>query len=158
MRNGSRVRRQQGFLIIAGVFLIVVLAALIGYLMTASTTSQTASASDLNSARAYQSARAGMEWGIWRILQGPATAGTFEKDCESASTIRNITFGSTLAAFTATVTCSSTSTTEGAASVRTYTLTANACNVSTGGASACPNSGALASTYVEREVRLTVTK
>lgn len=151
-------RGQQGFLVIAAVFLIVVLAALVGYLMTVSTTSQVASVADLNSARAYQAARAGNEWGIWRILLGPGGMTDFEKQCETAEAVRNLTFVSTLASFKATVTCNSTSVTEGAASVRTYTLVSNACNVSTGGAKFCPNAASTASTYAERELRLTVTR
>ena len=145
-------RRQGGFLIIAAVFLIVVLAALVGYLMTASTTSQAASAADLNSARAYQAARAGAEWGAYQILRNPG--GTFTTNCNTATETRNITFGSTLSAFTAVVTCTSVSSTEGASTVRAYRLVSNACN---DGGGVCPNAANVTSTYVDREVSLSIT-
>ena len=155
MNMGIGGRRQGGFLIIAAVFLIVVLAALVGYLMTVSTTSQAASAADLNSARAYQAARAGVEWGAYQFLRN--SGGTFTTNCNTATETRNITFGSTLSAFTATVTCTSIGPiTEGAvATVRAYRLVSNACNEPSGGA--CPNTTTVASTYVDREVSLSIT-
>ena len=154
------LHRQGGFLVIAAVFLIVVLAALVGYLMTVSTTSQAASAADLNSARAYQAARAGVEWGVYQILRNPT--GTFKTTCDingPAGYKVDLTFTSatTLSSFAATVTCTTTSASlsEGAASVRPYGIVSNACNAPTSGS--CPNSTATSTTYVEREMRLTVT-
>lgn len=147
-------RREGGFLIIAAVFLVVVLAALVGYLMTVSTTSQAASAADLNSARAYQAARAGVEWGTFQILQNPG--GAFAAACGPGTTTSNRNFPSTLTAYTATVTCTGVSLTEGSSTVLFYSIVSNACNQPTGGG-ACPNAAALTSTYVEREVSLGLT-
>lgn len=149
------MRRQRGFLVIAAVFLLVVLAGLVAYLTTVSTTSQAASAADQNSARAYQAARAGIEWGAYQLLR---TTGAFKTACDgvTATATSNLTFPSTLAPFTATVTCTRATVTEGAASVRAYRLVANACNVPTGGG-ACPNAASTAGTYVERELSLSLT-
>lgn len=153
MRQLRIRRRERGFLIIAAVFLLVVLAGLVAYLTTVSTTSQAASAADFNSARAYQAARAGAEWGAYRILQGPGGAGTFETQCAGgAATPRNLTFGSTLSTFTATVTCASVVLSEGGSPVTAYSIVSTGCNLST-----CPTVTASA-TYVERQVSLSLTK
>lgn len=148
------MRRQRGFLIIAAVFLLVVLAGLVAYLTTVSTTSQAASAADQNSARAYQAARAGVEWGAYQLLR---TSGSFKTTCDgvTATSTSNLAFPSTLAPFTATVICTRVTVTEGAASVRAYRLVSNACNVPTGGG-ACPNAASTAATYVEREISLSL--
>jgi MSHA biogenesis protein MshP len=147
-------RSQRGFLVIAAVFLIVVLAALVGYLMTVSTTSQAASAADFNSARAYQAARSGLEWGAFRILQGTGGAGAFETQCASGSaTPRNLTFAGALSGFTATVSCTGGSLTEGATTVTAYRIVSVGCNEAT-----CPNTATTSATYVERQVTLSLTK
>jgi len=153
MRQLRNARSGRGFLIIAAVFLLVVLAGLVAYLTTVSTTSQAASAADFNSARAYQAARAGVEWGVFRILQGPGGAGTFETQCAGgAATPRNLTFGSTLADFTATVTCTSVALTEGGSPVTAYSIVSTGCNLP-----ACPTVTTSA-TYVERQLSLSLTK
>jgi MSHA biogenesis protein MshP len=151
MRPRTGTRSPRGFLVIAAVFLLVVLAGLVGYLMTVSTTSQTASAADFNSARAYQAARAGLEVAAFQVLRS--------NTCTAA---QNIAFTSNLSGHTATVTCSSSVLTEGGVTVTAYTLVSNGCNEPVSGA--CPNSTtAVVSTttsvgYAERELRLTLTK
>ena len=145
--------RQRGFLVIAAVFLIVVLAGLVAYLSTVSSTSQAASAADLNSARALQAARAGVEWGMYDLLR----VGTaFRASCDGggASATSNRNFGSTLSPFTVSVTCTRVTLTEGSDSVKAYRLVSNACNEPVSGA--CPNAATTSSTYVEREVSLSL--
>jgi len=156
MRASSVARSQQGFLVIAGVFLVVVLAGLVAYLATVSSTSQASSAADLSASRAYQAARAGAEWAAYEILRDPA-GGTFKSNCEAGSATKNLTFGSTLATYTATVTCTGASITEGASTVKSYIVVSNGCNAPTGGVS-CPNTATASPTYAEREVRLTIAK
>jgi MSHA biogenesis protein MshP len=147
-------RRQHGFLIIAAVFLLVVLAGLVAYLMSVSTTSQAASAADANSARAYQAARTGVEWAVYQIMRDPV-GGTFRSACATGTPTRNQTYGGGLAGFTATVTCKGVSTlTEGGASVIVFTIVSNACNEPSSGV--CPNT-TTTSTYVERELSVTLT-
>jgi MSHA biogenesis protein MshP len=139
------VLRQSGFLLMAAVFLVVVVGAFIGYLATQSNVQQSTITSDIQSARALQAARAGMEWGAYQLMQGGATCAAFPS---------TITFpGTTLSPFTTSVTCSSVSSTEGASTIVTYQIVSTACNVP-----ACPNTTTTASTYVERQVSLTIAK
>ncbi len=157
MKTPRIPRRQRGFLIIAGIFLVVVLGGLVLYLASVSNTTQAASAADMNSARAYQAARAGVEWGAYQLLRN--SGGSFKTACDAATnpaspTVVNLTFSGTLASFTASVRCSSATLTEGAGTVSTYRIESNGCNEPTGGA--CPNAATVTSTYVEREVRLTI--
>jgi MSHA biogenesis protein MshP len=138
-------RVQRGFLIIAGVFLLVVLAGLVAYLTSVSTTSQAASAADINSARAYQAARAGAEWAAFQILEAGGSC--------AASTDKTFT-GTTLSAFTARVTCTSVSgVTEGAATLTAYTIVSTACNEP-----ACPNTTTQSATYAERQITLSIVR
>lgn len=160
MNFGRAPRRQQGFLIIAAVFLLVVLAGLVAYLTSVSTTSQAASAADLNSARAYQAARTGAEWASFLLREAaPGGAGTLKTDCEAGATTKTLVPGSTLAGFTVTVSCSSATYTEGAltgpTAVRVYSITSNACNEPDTGV--CPNNTTTSATYVDRQVILTLT-
>ncbi len=55
---------QQGFAAIAAIFLVVVLAALGGFMLTFSNTQQLTSAQDIQGSRAYWAARAGLEWAV----------------------------------------------------------------------------------------------
>jgi MSHA biogenesis protein MshP len=153
MTRMRAARPERGFLIIAAVFLLVVLAGLVAYMTTVSSTSQAASAADFNSARAYQAARAGAEWASYRILQGAGGAGTLETQCAAGTaTARNLTFGTALSGFTATVNCTGAILTEGAATVTVYQIVSTGCNQAT-----CPTVTTSA-TYAERQVSLTLTK
>ncbi len=55
---------QRGFAAIAALFLVVVLAALGGFMLSFSNTQHLAAAQDYQGARAYWAARAGLEWGV----------------------------------------------------------------------------------------------
>ena len=57
-------RPQRGFAAIAAIFLVVVMAALGGFMLTFSNTQHLTSAQDLQGTRAYWAARAGLEWSI----------------------------------------------------------------------------------------------
>lgn len=60
----SQSIHQTGFAAIAAIFLVVVLAALGGFMMTFSNTQQLTSAQDFQGSRAYWAARGGLEWAI----------------------------------------------------------------------------------------------
>ncbi len=154
MMRPATARRQGGFLLVMAVFLLVVLAGLLVYLGLVSRTSQAASAGDLQAARAYQAARAGIEWGAYQVLRNPG--GAFRTSCSGGTGTQALSFTSSLADFTATVTCTSAGDfTEGAVtSLRAYTITANGCNSPNAGV--CPNASTTSATYVERELRLTL--
>lgn len=72
-RNISRGQPAGGFVLPSAIFLIVILASLAAFLVTISTTQSTTSAQDVQGARAYHAARAGIEWGLYRVLD-PANA------------------------------------------------------------------------------------
>ena len=57
-----------GFVLPSAIFLLVILAALAAFLVTISTTQNMTSAQDVQGARAYQAARAGIEWGLYQVL------------------------------------------------------------------------------------------
>lgn len=60
--------RQQGFGIIAALFILVVLATLAGYLVNISGSMHSASSMTQLSTRAYYAARSGLEWGIYQAI------------------------------------------------------------------------------------------
>lgn len=138
-------RRQVGFSLVTGIFLLVILAALGAFLVTVSGLFQVGSALDLQGARAYQAARAGIEWGAFQSLRNGA--------CPAPT---NLTFAGTgLADFTTTVVCTENSYTEQSATVIVDQVSATACNQPAAGA--CPNA-APGSNYVERQISITVSR
>jgi Tfp pilus assembly protein PilX len=58
-------RRQQGFSLVTAIFLLVVLAGLGAVMATFFTNQQQSSALDVMGSRAYQAARAGIEWAVY---------------------------------------------------------------------------------------------
>src|SRR5712671_3448339 len=120
---------QAGFTLASAIFLIVVLAALGAFAVTVSGLNQSSSALDLQGARAYQAARAGIEWGAYQALQN--TAGAFATACNGATYATPTSqilagLAGTLASFSVTVTCGSSSYTEGTATVRVYQIVSTA--------------------------------
>lgn len=57
-----------GFVLPSAIFLLVILAGLAAFLVNISSTQHITSAQDVQGARAYQAARAGIEWGLYRVL------------------------------------------------------------------------------------------
>ncbi len=64
------MKRQQGFSIVMAIFILVVLGLLSGYMVRLSGVQFNTFNYALQGARAYQAARAGIEWGIARINNG----------------------------------------------------------------------------------------
>lgn len=140
----SSMRAQSGFGLVSAVFLLVMLAVLGVSITFMSGTQRNAVVLDVLGSRAYQAARAGIEWGAFQAVQNNACA---------AST--NLTFtGTSMAGFAATVQCTVTTTDEGGTTIRLYNIISNACNIPTGGA--CPNAASNSATYVERQVTAVV--
>lgn len=133
-------RRSRGFALVLAVFLIVSLAAIGTYLLSVSNVQLETGVMDEQGARAYQAARAGLDWGAYRILRnGTCPAGT-----------TTIALPVALAGFYAEVTCTSFGAeTEGGTPVTTYRIVATGCN-------ATPCSSGSGATYVERQLQLTV--
>ena len=76
------MRQQQGFSIIMAIFILVVLSLLGGYMVKLSGTQHATSVLTLQGARAYQAARAGIEWGMYQLIKNDS--------CVSSSTISPI--------------------------------------------------------------------
>ena len=73
-RHQRICRPARGFGIVTAVFLLVVLAGLGAALVNLTTVQQTTSSLDIQGARAYQAARAGIEWGLYRQLRNNSCA------------------------------------------------------------------------------------
>ena len=129
------------------VFLIVTLAAIAVYLLTISTGQLQAASQDEQGVRAYQAARAGIDWAAYQILRN--SGGTFASSC----TPQVLMFTATqLSGFRAEVSCSKSSETDEGVSVSIYQVTVTGCN---GNPSACGSS--VGPTYVERQLQITLT-
>lgn len=144
-------RMQRGFSLVTAIFLLVVIAALGAFAVTISTTQQQSAALDVLGARAYQAARAGIEWGAFQIISG-GPGGAFAVACQTGGAIPQPgVLPGTLAGFTVTVGCVATPHDEGARTVAggnpvwIYSLTSTA----TQGVPATP-------TYIERQIGVTI--
>lgn len=142
MIGASSLRRatQAGFSVVAAIFLLVVLAALGTFVLTVSSTQHVGQAYDVQGSRAYQASRAGIEWGLYQVLQGPPA-------CPATTSF----VPPAVADFTVTIGCTSSSADELGTAVTVFALTATACNRPSAGA--CP--GALGDGYVERQLTAT---
>ncbi len=116
---------QRGFSLVTAIFILVILAALGAAMVTFSSAQHGTVAMDMQSARAYQAARAGIEWGAYEALQVPGF------NCPvppAAAASYTLTFaaGTNLTGFTTTVACSMTNHAEGANAVALFVLTSTA--------------------------------
>ena len=116
---GFAVGRQGGFSLVTAIFILVILAALGAAMVTFSGAQQTTVAMDIQTARAYQAARAGIEWGAYRALQVPGFT--------CAGTPVSLSFtGTSLAGFTTLVSCTPSSHSESGNTLTLFEFTANA--------------------------------
>ncbi len=105
-------RTEQGFTLVAAIFLLVVVAALVVYVTNIRVVQQTTLLYGVQGARATQAARSGVEWGIYQsIVNG---------SCAASTTFTDVA----LAGFSIEVQCDQTSHTEGTTPINTYRLTA----------------------------------
>ena len=145
MRN---IGRSRGFVLMLAIFLIVTLAAIGIYLVTVSTGQGQAVAQDVAGQRAYQAARAGVEWGAYQRLRNSS--------CSPSTSLPLTNLGTSFRAEVACVEITPVAgETEGSVTVHAYRITAKGCN-----ANPCspPVSPAAAATYVERELQVTITQ
>lgn len=70
-----RAKAQRGFSIVAAIFILVVLSALAGFIVSTTATQNLDLAKDFQSARALQAARTGIEWGVAGWLNGGSCSG-----------------------------------------------------------------------------------
>jgi len=137
-------RTESGFVLPTAIFLLVILAALGGYLVSLSRTSHLSSALDIQGSRAYQAARAGIEWAAWQVVDPQTQPPTSTTPCPAATTL---TLTGTLAAFEVDVTCIRTPATDGADAVAIYQITSTATSGTPGEVD-----------YVDREIQASIAK
>ncbi|HQR04203.1 MAG: agglutinin biogenesis protein MshP [Proteobacteria bacterium] len=149
---------QHGFTIVTVIFILVVLAVLGAAIVTVSSMQQVGSALDVQTSRAYQAARTGIEWGAYQIQStysfgAGGTADPNTRSCPWAST-SFVAPAPTLSGFTITVTCTAWPSPYPDAnnSPKIFQIQSTACNAPISGA--CP--GTLGPTYVERRIVATL--
>ena len=139
-------RSQQGFSLITAIFILVVLATLMPYMLNLNVIQHSTIVLNVQGARAMQAARSGLEYGVYQALSGAS--------CSPASdTVETLTFASTetaLKPFSVTLNCTASSHTESATTLTFYTITALAEHGAyASGAEANPD-------YISRRLRVTV--
>lgn len=146
-RAESRIRNpgtSKGFSLVSAIFLLVVIAALGVFAVTLSTTQQQGAALDVLGTRAYQAARAGIEWGAYQVVSNPAAI-----NCPVGGASNPVAMPaapSTLSVFTVDVSCwGHAPAPEAAHAVDMYRLISTA----TQGTVATPG-------YVERQMTVTI--
>lgn len=158
-------RRMQGFAIVTAIFILVVLAALAAFIVSISTSQHIGAALDIQGVRAYQAARAGVEWGIYQTEATPAynfsygtpavavgSANPNTRACPASPTSFTPA-APTLTAFTVTVTCTATIDANNGPTV--FRVVSTACNQPAAGA--CPNAAPAAGfDYIERRIEVTL--
>lgn len=139
-------RRHAGFGAIAALVILVGLSVLAGAMLRFGTASQLGVAQDLLAEQAAQTARAGVEWGLYQAFKGSWTT------CPGGSTTLDLTASTGMRV---TVSCSASSFNEGETVpgtprvVRTVAIDAVACNLG----SACPGTSS-SPAYVERRLQV----
>jgi len=155
------LKRLRGFAIVSAIFILVVLAALGAFILNVFTTQQIGSTIDVLGARAYQAARAGIEWGVYRVQStvaynfGYTSTNANLRACPAA-VASFVPAATTMSGFVITVTCAATADPTGGPTI--YAIVSTACNQPNAGWAAAtvacpnPNPGAL---YIERRLEVT---
>lgn len=153
-------RMRAGFALVSAIFLLLLMAALGAFMVTFTSTQHATSTLDMESSRAYWAARAGLDWGLYQVLDPgnvtvqqmvapygtgtqpwPNLPGCFANPSTPA-------FAGMLGDFAVSVQCTRTVYTEGVKSVAVYQLIATA---SKGGAAGNAH-------FVERQLTATASK
>lgn len=149
--NAATPARMRGLGAVAAIVVLVVLSVLAAALVRMAGAAQTASAQDVQGARAFQAARAGLDWGLYQAFKGTWIS------CSGATQTLDLVADT---GFRVTVRCESNVFNEGESApgtpqtVRVYAIDAVACN----GAATCPDDGRAARPgYVERRLQVQAT-
>lgn len=119
---------------VSAIFLLVILAALGAFMLTFSTVQHTTATTDLEGSRAYQAARAGIEWAAFQVLD-PAGASVVAPTnpawpnfpaCPGGAFPVAGFAGTSLAGFNVVVGCTPSDHSEGSLRVRVYQFTSTA--------------------------------
>ncbi len=154
----SKRNRVRGFALVSAIFILVVLAALGAFIVNISTSQQIGSALDVQGVRAYQAARAGIEWGLYQVQStsaynfsygNPATAvGAANPNLRSCANVTPNPSSFDVFGFSVTVACAAA--TDGSGGPTVYSLTSTAC-LPAGGT--CPNTSP-GNLYIERRLEV----
>lgn len=137
---------QQGFTLVSAIFLLVIIALLAATAVSLSVSQQQTSTQDLAGSRAYQAARAGVEWGVFQLLRNPTGINCAEA---GAANVVAMPAGTTFAGFTVSVECSRHgAATESGTQTETFSLVSTARS----------NAAAGTATFVERQLTATVAR
>lgn len=136
--NHPSAIQQRGFSLIAAIFVVVILGAIGTFIVAVSTAQKATTTTTIKASRAYEAARSGIEWGIYRAVQ--------DVSCLAATNI-DVSAAPGLGEFNAVqVTCTFTNHTEGNTPIRVYLITSTA------------TSGAFGEPYfVSRQIRVSAT-
>lgn len=137
----QQTKYNRGFLLPVAIFILVILAALGAYALNITSVQQSTSTQDVQGSRAYQAARAGVEWAAYQVL-APGT--TTLANCPASPSTLNIDN------FTVTVTCSRSADYFEQGSDHTIAMYDITSTASFGTAGAV--------NYIERQVQLTLSK
>lgn len=133
--------RQRGFSVVLVLAIIVLMGGLLAYAASLASAMHSSQAQEIGAARALQAARAGLEWGRYRIRIGALP------NCAAAT---NLALPLSSGNMPVTVRCTATGAfTEAGTPVTTYQLTSTACMPAAAGS--CPNAAG-GGDYVERQV------
>jgi MSHA biogenesis protein MshP len=114
----NRARQQAGFALVAAMFVMIIIALVILAMTRLAGNQHGTNSLAIQQARAYQAARAGLEWGITRAVAG---------NCAASSTVNMA--GSNLSEFTVSLRCTPLGyNDENGTALNIYTLTASAQN------------------------------
>jgi len=132
--------RAKGFMLPVAIFLLVTLAALVGYAMRLSLLAQMGTIQDVQGANAYMAARAGAEWAAYNVLLPGSTT---MQACPTAPT------PFTINGFNIVMNCTRADTLDkgGTQSIGIYSITSRA-SVGVAGSQ----------DYIEREVKVTLSR
>lgn len=135
-----KITKQNGFLLPAAIFILVILAALGAYALNITSVQQSTSTQDVQGSRAYQAARAGVEWAAYQVLNPGSTALANCPASPSTISVDN---------FTVSISCSRTDYNEQGSdhTIAMYDITSTA---------SFGTAGAL--NYIERQIQLTLSK
>lgn len=144
--NALAHRRAAGFSIVTAIFILVVFALLAVAMVSLQTVQQQTSALDVQGSRAYQAARAGIEWGLYQQLR------IANPVCNNTVSFA-LPAGNSLSQFSVTVTCVQTPIGAITATTRRQ-LTAIACNQPSLGDVCPPITPVTSADYVQRKVQV----
>jgi len=154
--------KTHGFAIITAIFILVVLAALGAFILNVFTNQQIGAALDMQGVKAYQAARAGVEWGAYQVQATPAynfsygvsntAVGYANANTRACPSPTNFTPSAiSLSGFT--VQCVASADASGGPTV--FVITSTACNQPSA-IGACPNTTNPNNLYVERRLEVTL--